>query len=376
MASGERNNGDDQPGVIGNTVGTVSDFTGKEAALKLEKSRAKSSFTRIKNKLLFLVESDDIGTSREVQEACNKLDDCLEIALDVMARLSGLYTKNTEKEKGLKVALESDKLEEDYNSTYDVARHYLRSLKGEQSSETSEILTIDMLNRMNIGDNSGTYEKRDSTDLQETSKKVGIFDSRDKNHDIETVKDKEPPSCIETVSPELGLSHVPEKRQSNAGIMNWVASGVVTPQHEEQQKHCGRTPGENQSTMNAQAVPFEPAASYTAPSIGLDMWRQLKRVEIPTFSGEKKNYQSWKAAFLSCIDSAPATGEYKLLQLRQYLFGDALKVIDSLGHSATAYEAAKDRLERKYGGKRRQIAIYLEELDQFRQIRQGNARDI
>ena len=62
MASGERNNGDDQPGVIGNTRGTDSDFTDKEAALKLEKSRAKSSFTRIKNKLLFFVESEDIGT--------------------------------------------------------------------------------------------------------------------------------------------------------------------------------------------------------------------------------------------------------------------------------------------------------------------------
>ena len=56
--------------------------------------------------------------------------------------------------------------------------------------------------------------------------------------------------------------------------------------------------------------------------------------------------------------------------------GEALKVIESLGHSAAAYEAAKDRLERKYGGKRRQIAIYLEELEQFRQIRPGNARDI
>ena len=112
--------------------------------MKLEKSQAKFSFTRIKNKLLFLVESEDIGTSREVHEACNKLDTCLEEALDVMARLSGLYSKNKEKEKGLKVALESDKLEEDYNSTYDVARHYLRSLKGEHSSETSEILTIDM----------------------------------------------------------------------------------------------------------------------------------------------------------------------------------------------------------------------------------------
>ena len=145
------------------------DFTEKEAALKLEKCRAKSSFTRIKNKLLFLVESEDIGTSREVQEACNKLDDCLEIALDVMARLSGLYTKNKEREKGLKVALESDKLEEDYNPSYDIARHYLRSLKGDQSSETSEILTIDLLDRMHIDDNSGTFQKQEYA-LQETSK--------------------------------------------------------------------------------------------------------------------------------------------------------------------------------------------------------------
>ena len=125
-----------------------------------------------------------------------------------------------------------------------------------------------------------------------------------------------------------------------------------------------------------QAVSFEPVASDTVPSIGLDMWRQLKRVEIPTFSCDKKKYQSWKAAFLSCIDSAPATSEYKLLQLRQYLSGDALRVIDSLGHSATAYEAAKDRLERKYGGRRRQIAIYLEELEQFPQVLHGHAQDI
>ena len=99
-------------------------------------------------------------------------------------------------------------------------------------------------------------------------------------------------------------------------------------------------------------------------------------MQIPVFTGDKKNYQSWKASFLACIDSAPATAEYKLLQLRQYLSGEALKVIDSLGHSAAAYEAAKDRLERKYGGKRRQIAIYLEELEQFPQIRPDNAKDI
>ncbi|MCG8045578.1 MAG: DUF1759 domain-containing protein, partial [Candidatus Thiodiazotropha taylori] len=342
-----------------------------KTSLKLEKSRAKSTFTRLKNKLIFLVESEGIGTSREVQEACDNLDTSLERTMDVMTRLSGHYMKNKEREKAKKVALETDKLEEDYNSAYDVARHYLCSLKGEQSSGTSEILAINLLNRMNIDDNSGAYQKQESACLQETSKKVGFSNSIDYNHGLESVKDTGLTTRIGTES------HYSETQQRNAGIMSWVANSMTTPkQDEEHQENCSLRPEGNQTTMNAQAVPFEPAASYTAPSIGHDMWRQLKRVEIPTFSGDKKNYQSWKAAFLSCIDSAPATGEYKLLQLRKYLSGDALKVVDSLGHSATAYEAAKVRLERDYGGRRRQIAIYLEELDQFRQIGHGRARDI
>ena len=128
--------------------------------------------------------------------------------------------------------------------------------------------------------------------------------------------------------------------------------------------------------MNPNAIEFQPTAGLVAPSIGQDLWKQLKRVQIPTFSGNKRNYQSWKAAFLACIDSAPATGEYKLLQLRHYLSGEALNVIENLGHSSTAYEAAKEQLERKYGGRRRQIAMYIEELEQFKQIKSGNARDL
>ena len=117
-------------------------------------------------------------------------------------------------------------------------------------------------------------------------------------------------------------------------------------------------------------------SNNTPPMIGHGLLRQLKCVQIPVFNGEKKNYQSCRASFLACINSAPATTEYKLLQLRQYVSGEALKVIDSLGHSAAAYQAAKDRLDRKYGGKRRQIALYLEELEEFLQIRHGNAKDI
>ena len=101
------------------------------------------------------------------------------------------------------------------------------------------------------------------------------------------------------------------------------------------------------------------------------MWSQLKRVSIPVFNGDKKTYEGWKTAFMACIDQAPATPKYKLLQLRQHLPGEALKAIETLGHSAAAYEAANERLERKCGGQRRKLAIHLDELD-----RPFNARDL
>ena len=119
-------------------------------------------------------------------------------------------------------------------------------------------------------------------------------------------------------------------------------------------------------------------SQYTSDStlIGLDLWKQLKRVTIPVFTDDKKTYQSWKAAFTACVDNAPATAEYKLLQLRQSLAGEALRTIENLGHSAIAYHTAKERLERKFGGHRRQIALYLEEVDNFRPICPGNYKEI
>ncbi|XP_061190177.1 uncharacterized protein LOC133198039 [Saccostrea echinata] len=95
-------------------------------------------------------------------------------------------------------------------------------------------------------------------------------------------------------------------------------------------------------------------------------------VSVAVISGDKRTYESWKAA----LDKAPATPEYKLLQLRQYLSGEALKAVEHLGHSAFSYEAAKDRLDRKFGGQRRQVMRHLEQLDLFRPIRAGNSNDV
>ena len=131
----------------------------------------------------------------------------------------------------------------------------------------------------------------------------------------------------------------------------------------------------NAENPNRNAGIFLPTDGFATPNIGHDMLTQLKPVQNPTFTGNKRSNPSWKAAFMACVDRAPVTPAYKMLQLRQYISGEALNAIEDLGFSPNAYEAAKDRLERKYGGKRRQKAVFMEDLGQFPQIQSGNAEE-
>ena len=289
--------------------------------------------------------------------------------IEVLSNFADFYTKYSEVQKSKLIVREMDRIEEDFYTTSESAREYLESRKGDNSSVSSDILTINLLEQMNISDHSETYRKQGLVPSQQRGS-LNVNALRNCRNSGEAVDGfpthmKSPIASTSESTAERHFMHV------ESGPILIGNRHDAHPQHptEPHTKHVSHTT--DTSPLN---VPFENA--YTAPSIGHDLWRQLKRVQIPVFSGEKRQYQSWKAAFLACIDSPPATGEYKLLQLRQYLTGDALRVIENLGHSATAYEAAKERLDRKYGGKRRQIAIYLEDLENFRQIRPGNARDL
>ena len=52
------------------------------------------------------------------------------------------------------------------------------------------------------------------------------------------------------------------------------------------------------------------------------------------------------------------------------------RCIESLGHSVFAYQEAKERLERKYGGTRRKVMLYLDALDNLKPIRKDHAKDV
>ena len=78
---------------------------------------------------------------------------------------------------------------------------------------------------------------------------------------------------------------------------------------------------------------------------------------------------------MACVHQEPATPAHKLLQLRQHLSGEALKIVEPLGHSAATYEAAIALLERKFGGERQKLALHLEELENIKSLLSGNAGD-
>ena len=119
------------------STGTTGDFTDMEASLKREKARAKSNFTRLKNKVLFIIEQRELPSHQEIQDACSRMDSSMESAMDVMTSLSELYTKYKEKGKNDKVILEMEKLDDEFSTAYEAARQYIDAQK-ERSSDTSE----------------------------------------------------------------------------------------------------------------------------------------------------------------------------------------------------------------------------------------------
>lgn len=156
----------------------------------------------------------------------------------------------------------------------------------------------------------------------------------------------------EQINEKLDARSIDSKERANR-VVNYINAidiedfilGRKKPQDHQEQPENQQEKSKNQE-RSEQCKEDIPSNEHNTRRNQLesDLWRQLKRVSIPVFNGNKRAYELWKAAFMSCFGKVPTSEEYKLLQLRQYLSGEALKVIESLGHSATAYQAAKERL--------------------------------
>ena len=61
-----------------------------------------------------------------------------------------------------------------------------------------------------------------------------------------------------------------------------------------------------------------------------------------------------------------------MIRLRQCLAGNALEAIRDLGVTTPEYEEAKEILKSKYGGARRLLRAYMDQLEQMLSIRSND----
>ena len=96
-----------------------------------------------------------------------------------------------------------------------------------------------------------------------------------------------------------------------------------------------------------------------------DRSRFLKPLKVPTFSGDKQKFEDFWALFRSLVDESAEPANLKMARLRQCLTGNALEAIRGLGVTVPEYEEVKEILKSKYGGARRLLRAYMDQLEQM-----------
>ena len=79
---------------------------------KKDKCRGKSNFTRARHKLLSLIDNHEGPSHRAIEEACRKMDNSMDIVLEVLYNFSDFYLENSDLQKSQKIVCEMEKIEE------------------------------------------------------------------------------------------------------------------------------------------------------------------------------------------------------------------------------------------------------------------------
>lgn len=81
------------------------------------------------------------------------------------------------------------------------------------------------------------------------------------------------------------------------------------------------------------------------------------------FEGDKTKFEDFWGLFSSIVDEGDEPANVKMARLRQSLTGTALEAIRRLGVTQPEYDEAKKILKTKFGGQRRQLQVYIDQLE-------------
>ena len=118
----------------------------------------------------------------------------------------------------------------------------------------------------------------------------------------------------------------------------------------------------NHSSQGEAGVPESPPASHSAN-------HHLKPLKVLSYGGDKTKFGEFWGLFESLVDQSKEPVNLKMARLRQCLYGSTLEAIQGLGVSEPEYEEVKEILIAKFGGQRRQLRAYMDQLERMPQMK-------
>ena len=370
MASGQTR---DKMGVEHDPTGDQRDDETAKHRVRLLRNRKKSSkgrLTKARNHLRELLEERSDGTftnKSAVRSAMSKVTAEFDILKKVMTNLKEAIALGDDGEMDADAVLEA--LENDLSEitfqvfqSLELANKHLRARleKGEIESIVPPPIEDDKESQAPSVSTLSSLAERRKREADEATERLRLLEQQQKEQQRDLER--------QIAQLELAKQRTEEARK----LVALSEARARTTAQEEMELAIRDT--ERDHKRKQQIDPYTEQRFRNAQKVAPV---KLKGVELPTFTGEDKaDYEPWKAAFMSVVDESYISAQEKMLRLQGSLKGKALKMVKDIGYSLNAYERAKEKLEKKFGGERRTQLKQLAALRNWRKLRPRNLDDL
>lgn len=349
----------------------VSTVSKRICLLRNRKKTGKGRLTRTRKQLFDLLKvksNGNIATKTEIKRAVQKVKDEYELIENIIRNMKKIMVLDEDQDENVDATIEIldkeiDELTTQVDEAVQAAQYCIqrRLDMGEIESTTSKSIE---LSDDSDDDNSITSNSKLPSEME---KKRLILEAQEANDRLLKIQREQEVQELELQNREVELL-LARQRTEEAQKIAELSQARAKATNE----YIRARP----STLWQQYGPSQPPAQKPFSSQKITSVR-LKGVELPKFSGEDKlEYEPWKAAFMSVVDQADLSASEKMLRLQNCLYGKALTMVKDLGYSMNAYERAKEKLEKKYGGERRLMIKHLLALRGLQNVRSRNLEDM
>ena len=348
---------------------TSSTVSKKIQNLRNNKKSGKTRLTKARNQLKELLESQQIDVAlpskNAIRRAVNKVKSESNVIEKIIGSLKEVYATSEEIE-GTDTIIEAldkevDEILTSADSIIDTADNHLQERLANGEEESDLLSFTKSYDQSSLVSKSSSYVKQKQLEAKEASERLLKMEQEQRQKEQE----------LEKLTAELQLTKQRTEEARKVAALNQSraekAERASEPRDIVQNYHTSNPVVPNWEGIKGTNLHVSEidGGQLTQKSLPI----KLKGVDLPKFSGvDKADYEPWKAAFMSIVDRLAIPVNEKMLRLQSSLTGKALTLVKDLGYTLNAYERAKAKLEKKYGGERRLQIKHLTALRGWKKV--------